>query len=1145
MAIDYKDKEMLCEHIIKKVTQNMSGAASPICLFNLPSDVYSIGSLSANKNIDNDENTDDLWSKYAPSSMGMSFLAEVNANTKFIVNIGFDLYYRVLPTYKEQTELKEQRFKPVLKYKRLSVQPEEIELIVDANKNKQEFRIEEIPALKKRMNSIYAEILNDPDAFPDIADKYFKNNIDDLKNEGLFNSKIEALKKLPKKIPQWTIKIRMDCKKSGSDKFNFYQLTLINGGLTEEHLCRQDDYIFNVQLIVKINEGVFRPFVFNLLEDSYRFNREMWGLGMNCSTDEIRDGRTVVKLSTVNAPVYGQKRYGTRTQMPDKRPLPELLFNELAVKPLPVLNEVLKLMLAYKQYWQDKPEKVKFINTYDITKDRNAFAKTIEEYDEEISRFKRGIDLLADAEKENSKYHWVYKSFLMMNETFEQANANKAKNITSWRPFQLVYIVTVIYDIAAQHWADDLYFQENDNDKVSIIWFPTGGGKTEAYLGLSVFNMFFDRLRGKNMGMTVLLRFPLRILTLQQFQRVFNIILYANRVKNKYALPGLPFSVGYWAGDDQTPNRVRHTYPADEKKWGEKLQLLKSGNLQLVQKDFRKVNTCPLCGAPAEAFWLKNAKTIGHRCSDITCEYHQKPFPILICDEDLYERLPTAIISTVDKIASIGSQGNFLNLFGGVKYYSKKEGFSWKLADYEDKNSVEILSDSEIKLLRPTIQIQDELHLIKEDLGAYDSHYETMIARMQRNISGNYAWKVIASTATIKESDRHVAHLYGKKESMKPAVRFPAESPGCDESFYSVADKEKIGRFYVGITGHNRTHINTIVDVIYYFHKSIKELQRYSLTEFNRTVGTRIMTEADKKELISYYEISLNYVLTKRNADQIAESIDSQIGEYLYADRLSPINNEMLTGGTLPEKLGEVLQKVQEPPVNDKERISSITATSMISHGVDIDRFNFMTFFGLPRQTAEYIQASSRVGRNFPGITIDVFAPQKERDRSYYQFFNKYHEYLERLVEAPAINRWAKFSIDKTIPGLLAGYILNVVARRNEKSLFFGAAKELIDALSASERADCITRIKEEMNYYYITDSIYGKNFKEKIIYDVDTVFGELKRVRSNSDSLGDLMKRAIKYKPMTSLRDTEDEARFSPSDNLKNQLEKIKFTKE
>lgn len=116
------------------------------------------------------------------------------------------------------------------------------------------------------------------------------------------------------------------------------------------------------------------------------------------------------------------------------------------------------------------------------------------------------------------------------------------------------------------------------------------------------------------------------------------------------------------------------------------------------------------------------------------------------------------------------------------------------------------------------------------------------------------------------------------------------------------------------------------------------------------------------------------------------------------------LRNEMMSH---PHPRVRVMEEVEHKYVNllPEQRLRSITATSMISHGVDVDRFNFMLFFGMPRQTAEYIQASSRVGRRLPGISIVCFSPGNERDRSHYHYFQKYHEYLERLVEPPAINR--------------------------------------------------------------------------------------------------------------------------------------------
>ncbi|MCG8538497.1 MAG: hypothetical protein MJA82_00985, partial [Clostridia bacterium] len=816
MDKNYLNRQKTSEYIIEKIINNMSGAGleGEYCKFNKPSDVYSIGSLAPRPEkivkTDEDEFYADFLARFAPHSMGLEFLGKINGNSRLKINLSFNVYYRVIPTYEVQQKINESKSMAVV-FKKKEVKDIEIKLnLKDVLSSRiKKYNLNDFQNLKKQLQGVYKEILQDEYTF---REKEIRIRDEIMKDKKSYLSEVSKILSENKTCPEWDIELHLEARNYDTTK-QFIQVIIINASDPQNIYSKVlDNYLFDVKLEISLENGKLYPFIFNLLEDSYRYDRNMWGVGINCSVNKSFNEDILI---TENSPIHKQARYGTRDEMPngDKVILPE--FMGLADEPIDLLIGIKEQMEEYRDHCLANPDD--FIGGLGKKKDDiDKFKDNLKDFDDEIKRFQLGINLLKKARKETSKYHIVYKAFKFMNEVFYEGGLKR--NFTFWRTFQIVFIVSNLIDVVEQHWPGT--FKENNIDKVSVLWFPTGGGKTEAYLGLVVFNLFFDRLRGKSDGVTALFKFPLRILSLQQFQRIFSIIMIANQVKTKYKIVGKLFSIGHWVGNNQTPNNIENI----SKEWKKDIELLKKGvnsgeDWENAQQKLRRINECPVCKGNVKVIWYSRRQTLMHKCTNKKCSYDISILPIYITDTDIYRYLPSAIVSTVDKIATAGMQVKFSNILGNVKYFHKDQGYSWNKAKDDEDNVVEI-SQQQRKLLRPTLQIQDELHLIKEDLGAYNSHYETMLQQIQKNISENYSWKTIASTATIQDYNRHISHLYGKKENKKMSIRFPVEGPKSDESFYSKKDKyNSIGRYFVGIIGHNKTHINTTVDVIYYFHR--------------------------------------------------------------------------------------------------------------------------------------------------------------------------------------------------------------------------------------------------------------------------------------------------------------------------------------
>jgi len=232
---------------------------------------------------------------------------------------------------------------------------------------------------------------------------------------------------------------------------------------------------------------------------------------------------------------------------------------------------------------------------------------------------------------------------------------------------------------------------------------------------------------------------------------------------------------------------------------------------------------------------------------------------------------------------------------------------------------------------------------------------------------------------------------------------------------------------FVGLLPHNKTIFNTVLELIELYHHIVQDLQRIPVGSSNPYGGTIAPSTPQWHQFLDPYITSLTYFLANRELDSIRTDIVGDVNPNLTRDNYQQIEPLDMTGGTSTDEVTQILEHLEQPGLPGRPA-DAVLATSMISHGVDVDRFNSMFFYGMPRQTAEYIQASSRVGRSHVGIVFTCLHPARERDQSHYTYFAKYHEFIGQLVEPVAINRWAKFSINRTMPGLFMGVLLQILS---------------------------------------------------------------------------------------------------------------------
>ena len=656
------------------------------------------------------------------------------------------------------------------------------------------------------------------------------------------------------------------------------------------------------------------------------------------------------------------------------------------------------------------------------------FDEAVTAFEYERQRFEAGIECLRQDER-------AYKAFTLCNRVF--ANLGFPR----WRMFQIVFIVMSIPDILKQaSGVDDDVAVDFESDKISnsldaadIIYFPTGGGKTEAYLGAVTFTAFHDRMRGKEYGMTAFTKFPLRFLSLQQLQRAGNILAQAEILRRKHDLGGEEFSIGYLVGKQNTPNALKEEG---------RNKLREAQQDEEVQENLLYVDECPFCHKEeVEITGDRERGRIIHQCTNEDCS--EDELPIYISDREVYRYSPTFVVSTIDKISIIGMQRRMRTLFGQAKIRCKKHGYAGESECVVQEGAILAggkCSEDDWEEVEPvdppSLLIQDELHLLREEFGAFDSHYETFLqAYNDRVTDGEWEMKVVAATATIEGAERQVRALY-----QKPSNIFPEKGPRLRQSFYAYADPLRTQRQMVGAIPRSVSRTYAIEKVHEEYARIIQEYRddterlfqdiqqvddSYSIDDAD------IPTDAQEREtvlqkVLDDYEVQVSYHYSKDNTDLMMRVLRTMINQHLNddIDRYSELQGELLTGETSLGDVREIMRRLLNHNEVGIDPVHLLIATSMISHGVDIDRLNFIGFFGLPRQTAEYIQSYSRVGRKWPGTVFMLHNPIRVRDRSYYTRFQQYQAYQDLLVEATPLERWAEFAIQCTIPGVFCAALL-------------------------------------------------------------------------------------------------------------------------
>ncbi len=592
-----------------------------------------------------------------------------------------------------------------------------------------------------------------------------------------------------------------------------------------------------------------------------------------------------------------------------------------------------------------------------------------------------------------------------------------------WRPFQLAFILLNLSGIA----------DPNDPHRmtVDLLFFPTGGGKTEAYLGLAAFTMVLRRLRNPSNdgraggGVSVLMRYTLRLLTLDQLARASGLVcaLELERRQRKDRYGAWPFEIGLWVGSAATPNRMG----SKGKSRGsarEKVNQFKSD--PAGKPSPIPLEECPWCRGKfqPESFNLhpdsdRPTNLVIH-CTDLDCEFSEQPLPIIAVDEPLYRRLPAFVIATIDKFAALPWTGESGALLGGADRFDG-DGYYGAATPRRGR-------PLDSRLQPPDLIVQDELHLISGPLGTMAGLYETVIEALCASASGQTGTKpkIVASTATIRQAKDQVQALFARSQTQV----FPPSGPDRRDSFFArtVRQEEKPARRYLGVSAQGRS-AKVVTRRVH------AALMGAAMRAYLTAGGDRdVLNPADPyMTVITYFNALRELGGARRILEEEVQNTIKTIGarkrhgekKGLFRDRLKFSGIVELTSRVSTSEVAAARRALDTEfrlkPKKGTRVVDCALATNMISVGLDIPRLGLMVVVGQPKTASEYIQATSRVGResNRPGLVVTLLNMYKPRDRSHYERFKHFHETFYRAVEVASVTPFAARALDRGLAGAL------------------------------------------------------------------------------------------------------------------------------
>ncbi|MFJ8753255.1 helicase-related protein [Streptomyces sp. NPDC102441] len=643
-----------------------------------------------------------------------------------------------------------------------------------------------------------------------------------------------------------------------------------------------------------------------------------------------------------------------------------------------VVSALRALLAGYERWILTQEEQARLLSG---TEDGTAAADQILLCRRALRRMREGVDLLEDAERPD-----IMRAFRLANLAMADQRARTVwikggrsgrpdEQAGRWRPFQLSFMLLCLAGIVDP--------EHKDREVSDLLWFPTGGGKTEAYLGLIAFTTFFRRLRdgSAGAGVTVLMRYTLRLLTLQQFERAAALICAMDllRAADPERLGHEEISIGMWVGRSATPN----TLTAAESKLAD---LVRHENLQLQTENPVQLRNCPWCGEPMRPRDYavdRNAVRMTVNCPSGSCAF-RRGLPVHLVDEAVYAHRPTLVIATVDKFASM----------------------PWRPASAA-------LFNRDIDGVRPPeLIVQDELHLISGPLGTLTGLYETAVDALAERP------KVIASTATIRRAGEQGTRLFDRR-----VEQFPPGGLDARDSWFAVETprERKAARCYVGLLTSSTSQATLLIRV---YAALLHRAHAHDAPPEVKDAYWTLVGYFNSLRLLSAAEL------------QVLDDVQERLGHLAARDGIDARRADAVTELSSRANASDISRRLKdiERRHPSSDALDVLLATNMISVGVDVDRLGLMAVMGQPQTTAEYIQATSRVGRQHPGLVAIMLNSTRSRDRSHYEDFQSFHSALYREVESTSVTPFSARARDRGLHAVVVALarLMLPAARANE-----------------------------------------------------------------------------------------------------------------
>ena len=762
-----------------------------------------------------------------------------------------------------------------------------------------------------------------------------------------------------------------------------------------------------------------------VLDLIYR-NNQTFAIGHGCSATWTKGDQNAAEVEAKFLPIFDSPNI-TPVIERDNGETFEIPMNVLAgVVEGDWINLLKELTTSYEKWITNKKK-----NLQDLDKNfHDPGNANLAKCDECLSKMKKGIEFLENDKMAEKAFKWMNESILtqQLRSSWESKETKKKKrepqwdknNSTwffpdqfeapdlksnhkskgKWRPFQLAFILSTI--------KSTVLLEDEDREEVELIFFPTGGGKTEAYLGLSAFTSFYKRLIDPNdAGVNVIMRYTLRLLTAQQFTRASSLICAMEKIRENYEeeLGKTEFSIGVWVGSASTPNKMKGSasFPGAMELYSKLIRGSRDDSYKFL------ITKCPWCSAhigKVKTRETRAPKCIGlktqgerviFRCKAQGCDFN-KPLPIYVVDEDIYQKRPTILIATVDKFAQLTWEKESKKIFG------------------IDSNGQRISSP-------PSIILQDELHLITGPLGSMYGLYEVVVEELCTfNKNGKKIKpKIVCSTATIRSYKRQIKDLYNRDK----INLFPPLGLEVEDSFFSKYALDDHGNYlkpkkYLGLLTTNYSSIQTAQVRIY--SRLLYSARKLDLEETDPWFT-----------LMSFFGSlrELGNTTTLIQVD-IIDQINRLIKRYNDDPKtFSKIDNILeLTSRVKSEEIPLAIDKLETKiSTSEKEKtypVDICLASNIIEVGIDIDRLSLLTILGQPKTTSSYIQVSGRIGRNWferPGLVCTLYGFRRPRDKSHFEKFTSYHQRLYAQVEPMSVTPFARPVLERALHGILVAYV--------------------------------------------------------------------------------------------------------------------------